>query len=560
MLLLIGVLPAAAQEDELTPEAWIPADFAGFVSLRLDQNDLGQRLNQAITAAALLQPGRIDPQQFDSFDAFVSLDILDVEDASFANDILPWLGNKIVIAYHRFDTQLTADPDDMLIILPTIDPFSSASYLSRIFEGQDLLEKVSYHDFVIYKGDKTSIALTPSVVLIGAESLVESALDLQSGQGQRLIDQDIYTTLRPAHGENPFVVGYIRGEEAGRAFSVIVNGDTGAESLLKALGDTLRVLQENGSFETTILSDDLEGAVFSLTAARRLSEIQAKITFYDPALAEDVVTTAFDPAVLNLIPRNAVIVQSGSSAVDAVYDLLGALPLSGFASNILGAFPVQIGSTINNPNIPEPATPTAQDIQAAIDDFLQAVNTVGNLDMQDDILSHLSGSYAVAILPRPNDPTPVLNTPFDLLIVSQVENGNAVLDGVTKLVQTVFDIEGLTEKTIEDFSFKTLESPTGDPILQFGLVENMLIIATGSALQPALDARRGDNRLINQERWQIVGAEEAPYLYLDINAFYNTFFPVSGGRTPQPPRQIAVRTHHLGDGLFEMQILAVIEG
>jgi hypothetical protein len=560
LLALINIWPVAAQTDTINPESWIPADVAGFVRLSLDQNDLDLRLSQAITAAALLQPERINPEQFTSLDAFVPLDALDVQGASFTNDILPWLNNDVVIAYGSFDEGLTAAPDAVLMIFPTIDPFTSASAMNRILEGQDFLERVPYRDFVIYQGDKTSIAITPSVVLIGGQDLIKASLDLQNGEGQRLIDQPTYSELRVPHGENPFISGYIRGDEALNALSLVINGETSAAPLLTALGDTLRVMQEDVSFETALLSSDVEGVIFSLSAMRRPSELAARVTFVAPELSERIVTSEFDAAVLNFIPQNAVVVQSGPSVVDAAYDFLSALPLASFSGGVIGGFPVEIGSVFENPNLSQPPTPTTEDLQMSIEGFFGALESAGELDLREDVLAHLSGSYSIAVLPRPNNPAPVLNTPFDLLIVSQVTDGEAALDGMTRLIQTVFDIEALTTETIGDFSFRALKLTTGESVLQFGIVDNALVIATGSALQPALDARRGDNRLISREQWQIIGAEAAPYLYLDINAFYNTFFPAAGGQQPLPERQIAIRTQHLGEGLFEMQMLAVIEG
>jgi hypothetical protein len=91
-------------------------------------------------------------------------------------------------------------------------------------------------------------------------------------------------------------------------------------------------------------------------------------------------------------------------------------------------------------------------------------------------------------------------------------------------------------------------------------MENLLVIGTGSAAQLALDAQRGDNRLIGQTRWQNLSQDDhIPYVYVDVNAFYNTFLPQAGSAAqPLPVNQVGIHSQYLGDNLFELNLLVAV--
>jgi hypothetical protein len=99
--------------------------------------------------------------------------------------------------------------------------------------------------------------------------------------------------------------------------------------------------------------------------------------------------------------------------------------------------------------------------------------------------------------------------------------------------------------------------------LRIGSVDNLLVLATGDALDLALRARVGDNQLIDTERWQGFarplafeqGGEGLPYLYVDLNAAYNTFLPVAGGPAQRPLRQLAVSSRLLNEQLVHLRLV-----
>ncbi|MBZ0294875.1 MAG: DUF3352 domain-containing protein, partial [Anaerolineae bacterium] len=280
-LTAVVITPISAQED--SPRGWIPADFAGFVSLQTDQaGTTVTGLAMASIVETLLQPTREGVEQVQSLDDLFPLTHLDVEGVTFANTILPWLGNEMVVAYRQFGDGLAVSANDQLFILPTRDALLSASSLSPVVEGQDLLERETYRDVTVYKGDKTSFAITPQVVLIGAPESVEAALDVMAGEGDRLIDLPAYIHVMENSAPNALVNAYFDGALALETLSYMLNGDESAVPLLSALGEALSTARSEAAFEQAVLGNSLDGIGISITPdTLRFGTVRATFTLYD---------------------------------------------------------------------------------------------------------------------------------------------------------------------------------------------------------------------------------------------------------------------------------------
>ena len=159
------------------------------------------------------------------------------------------------------------------------------------------------------------------------------------------------------------------------------------------------------------------------------------------------------------------------------------------------------------------------------------------------------------MLPRPNDPLPTLNLPYDVLIVAEVDDDEATLESVDRLAEILLPLNDLESSTINELDFRLVQpDPIDGPLLQFGTVDNLLMIGTGDSLAVALNARRGDDRLVSRERWQAVSDGFIPQLYVDIPAFYSTFLPQFTGPQLQQIRQLGLNTAYVGDGLYQVNL------
>src|SRR5690349_20574016 len=105
---IIGLMPVAAQDETVRAADYVPADFAGFIELNLDNpQETLTNINIAAFAASQVQPTRVvlgaNLIPFDQFVPFSRL--FDVENTSFVANVLPWVNGEMVIAYRNFNGQ-----------------------------------------------------------------------------------------------------------------------------------------------------------------------------------------------------------------------------------------------------------------------------------------------------------------------------------------------------------------------------------------------------------------------------------------------------------------------
>lgn len=557
LCLSLLVLPAYAQTTSLLD--WIPADMQAVVQVDMTNPQATlEDINASLFIATLLQPGRTQLTQAVTYNDLFSLDIFDLEVVSFENDVLPWLGDTLIVAYRQLDEGFTARAEDALLILSTDNPLGAAAELRRVLVGQDLPEQRTIQGQTVYIGDRTSFAFTPLAIVVGPLELVTAALEAQAGAGARLTDTPAFQGVAAGLPDDAPFFAYFGGEAAAHAPGVLLSAGEAGTPILTAISGALAGLREGNTPELALLGGALDGigvAVrFEIGGVVR-ADVVASLR--DPLPPDD---GTFDRELLNWIPRSAMIVQGGGDAGRTLYGALAALPLSGFAGEALAAFPVQPAPTAES--IP---LPTDAQTQAAVESFLATLEEVANIDVMGSVLDQLAGSYTVAVLPRPNNPTPALNTAFDLLIVARAENAitaGLAADSLGGLLRLYAD--GVETETLDDGTYSALRDPdTDEPIIRIGTVDDLVVFATGDALDLALRARLGDNRLIDTERWQGFsrplafeeGGEGLSYLYVDLNAAYNTLLPVAGGAVERPLRQLAVGSRLLDEQRIHLRLL-----
>ena len=561
---LLFALPTGdAQSDAASLRDWIPAGFDGFIQLDTSNPSRTlQTINQGMLTAAALQPTRVDLNAALTYNDLFPLDLFDLEDASFDAQIAPWLGDSLIVAYQQLDALITSRADQRLLILAPEDAFAAAAALNRVLEGQDLLQHATYRGQTIYAADRTAIALTPLAILIGPESLIEAALDAQAGAAARLTDDDAYAAVADALDDGAALFAYVHGQPAAGALSALLGADAEGGALLAAAGETIAWLNEVESLESQLL----RGTADAVGVAVYPQRIGSNLLRADVALhGLDAAATYREPSTRTVqwIPRSAALVHNGASGAQGLTSALAALPLLNFAPQVLGALPLpsaQSGPTVL------PSAPTSAALQTAVESFFDVIAATTGLDLTTDVISAFNGDYSLAVLPRPNNPTPVLSTPYDLLLVARVGDA-AVIESLRALLETYLPQANIALESIDDRPFLTLRplpgpgvSPDDDPVLRIGVIGEVLLAGTGSAIDLALHAGRGDNRLIDQARWTALnGDDQAVSLYVDITAYYNTFFPTAGGTSAGPVRQFSVSGGWLDSGIFRWQAQAALD-
>lgn len=536
---------APAQADESDPRHFLPADVDAWLRLELGGDDLLDALNIAARSAALLQPARPGLQPLRGLEQALPLQQLDTAALPvFARDFAPWLGDELLLAWR-------GDAEQPLLILPAEDLLQALGSFSAILEEQDLLQRDEHQGRRLWLADRSSIAFTPGAVLIGPEMLVRSALDARAGDAPGLLQDGAGMAQRETTAGGQILSGWLRGSETLKALAALLAGDDGeaAIPLLQAFSQSVRELDSQSMLQQLALEPGAQALTFSLSTNRpRLNLLRVALTLHGDEAPAPAAPQAFNAAVLEAVPRNAMLVASGNDARPLAFNLLAALPLGSFGGELLGAFSGRQGPAAGDLL----TLPDAEVIGQVVSDWLRALWDQAELDLEHDLLRRLNGSYSLALLPRPNDPLPPLNMPWDLLLVAEVDDGRAAIDAIDRLLSFTVDSRGLDgEGTLrralagDDFD----DSP-----LQVWVEDGLLLLGTGAAPQAMQRALAGDNRLIDRARWQALTRDSPPQLYLDVAPLYATFLPQAAGPQLQEVRQLGLRSHSPAAGRHELEI------
>lgn len=555
-LSLLLAFPAAAQEfptplgPMFDPLSWMPEDITAVVQISDLNGDALSQLNRLWDLGLLMEPERVSSADLTLNNLF-PVGILDVENATFQGQIFPWLRNQVVIGYTGFGTDFIAGDDEVLLILPSENPFAVANALRPVIERQDNLTEGIYRGVNVYRGDRATIALHPSAALVGSEALVRAALDVQAGEGESLAADPMFQRVRAAVGETDLFV-YAEGQHVTPALSFLASGDTNAAAVYTGIG---RILNSYGSAGLT--SALLTGRVSAvgIGADANLINDSLRISTY-LLLPEDIEEGVFDRTVLASVPRNAAVLQSGMDSQTLFNAILIARINQPALYSVLTALPVYTRPQVGE-GTPMPSFAPAAGLEAAIDDIYPIIEARA-FDLETDVFAHVDGGYTVALIPRPNNPVPLLELPVDWLIILSVDEPEPVLAGLEGIVGSILNVSPDDMSSILEVDGTTRTVPSSnprDPVIQFGEIGEHVVIGSGQAFALAERAYNEDNRLIDQPRWQDVQPEDTqPTLYVDFQSFHNTFVLAQGQTIETSLGTLAVYTDQIEPDLYVIEM------
>lgn len=523
ILLLLALLapPALAQEAPPRAADFVPATFAAV--LELDTRDAVQTLdwlNEAAQAAYLFQPGRVPPAEVRRlyYDLIPFAALFDVETSSFVETILPWLGGDMALAYRDFSPALRAEPADTLLILASEDLLDATSRLASIIRAQDAPAEREHRGVPIYIGDEAAIAVTTPAVFIGPLDLVMQALDVQAGARPALTAEPAYRAIAAERADDAFLNAYVAVDYGTAAVNAVLNGALSSPALLEAFGGALAALDRGDNLEQALLSGGYDALGLSLRHEDVPHRIIARLSL--PGLTAPAPAPASE-ALLAYLPQGTLLAGQGESLRALVNDGLALLPMARYLPRLYAGLPY----TVTDAGAPAP-TPT--DARAAVDSFAAMLEAQVSFDLRDDLLAPLDGPYALALLPRPNNPLPGLNLPFDILVAAEPADADAARAGLEQAFELLL---GYTAAPLDSEVFAGWDAraigvdAAGMPLFITAVRDGRLLLASGDAAERALAAASGDDRLIGQPGWAQAQTGEMLF-YLDTIAFYNTFFPL----------------------------------
>jgi hypothetical protein len=538
LLLTLTAAPALAQTRGSRAVDFIPSSVAGILRLNVsDPAETLQGLNAALFTGSQLQRERLtyegEPPALEAALPLRDLFRTDSLDAILDAAILPWAAGEIVVAYADFDERLRASAEDILLVIPSEGMLAAASGLGALVDLEPAPEQRLYRGVNLYVRRGIAIANTSPAVFIGPEALVQQALDVQAGARESLGASATYQAVAAAADPEAFLFAYAQGAHVLTGFSGVISGAARAEDLYGLLGGLLRQTRGGDAFETRLLDGGFDAVGINLRAefAATGGSLNGEAFFHPvggSALAQpEAESPALDARLLEYIPRNALLAGQGGDLGDLLEDGIAALPLTNFARQMI-ALPIPLIGT-DAEFVTVPSTAEALTAQATFFDLLRGV---GDLDLLTEVVEPLRGPYALALLPRPNDPLPLVNSPADLLIVAQPADIDAARAGLGKLLPLLFGVQALEPLEGDDARFQRFAGANAI-LFSLGVVDDRLIFSTGlEAAGLAVIAGEGENRLVNLEPWQNLTADFPATWLLDIHVFYNTFFPRAAGQVP----------------------------
>lgn len=538
--------------------SWLPAEIDGaFVVPMGDPDGTERALNILLFFGTLLQPERIQFTTRLPLDDLFPLELFDVEGDVWADHIAPWVRGAMVIGYGAAGQ----GGDDVVYLLPTDDAFAAASALSPLLQGQDFLQGDTYRDIRLYQGDRATLAFAPEALILGSDATVRAVLDVRAGEAPGLAGDARFTAIRDGTAASLPDAGtlfYLQDDGAADALPLLLDSEPEAADLLAAIVQTAVGFTGDAGPTGALLSGAIDAVGVRLRPDLNLvSDLRVTAMVH---LAESVVEadapTAPANDLLAYIPRAAVMVGQGDDPATALAGAFAALPAANFAPLLLAAFPV--GQTPGSQGLlPLPDGATLQSAAIGMADALADAGV-----SITDVLALFDGPYAAALIARPNDPTPALNSRVDVLFAAPVSDGPAAIAALTAAIDLVVG-EGLfSDERVEGVATRTI-AMEGEPVIRMGLDDDVLLVGTGRAVDQALRAQQGDNQLIAQPRWELVsgplGLETAPNVYIDLAAFYSVFQPGPGGALPVEFAALGMASHAAGDGFYAIDIVMHLE-
>jgi hypothetical protein len=545
--LLAMSIAVQAQDAANTLADWVPESFAGFVSLNTEDIDVTvEALNVAAFTASVLQPTRFQFAAQNGLDGWFPLDSLDLERATFAQLIAPWLGGELVVAWPDFNDQFVSS--GALMLLSTRDAFTAASAMSPVVRGQDFLQQESYQGATLYLGDRTALAFTPAVVLIGPLEHVRAALDVQAGDSDSITADETFNETWPLLDSDALARIFVQDEAAAGALNFVLNGGFGAD-VVAAYGGALAAADDEALL-AVLAAGGIEAAAVSVGSSLLISnglDVSAVLaTAADISLAD-----AEEIGLLwSYVPRSAIVAAGGSDAGRAAESLLYGLPLVSFLPRALAAFPFDPNAPSGGDFIP---LPEQADITAVVDGFIATLERIGGIDLTDDVLDEIDGGYLAALLPRPNNPAPLLNASFDVLLAAESRDAADLAETLTRVAEQFLG-EGVL---VADGDIIAFSDPLGgDTVFAIAAPADadVLLVGTGEAVAQAIRAGAGDNQLVAQERWAVLAEQLTPDWYFDIPGIYNLIAPSTGGQGQTPILQVGLAAEQHGERLVQIHL------
>jgi hypothetical protein len=514
--------PAAAQAG--SPNAkLLPADTALYADFRTA--DLDKTVNfvlDTVQKVTGFRPGNPYAQFDQSLTQFLG------RPATFQKDVLSWLGDHVTVGLPITDAELASlkgnptmmgqvfNRPNFLAIIAVKDDAAAKSFIDEVIEKSKSTTKMTfttrtedvagaqvtvYDQGGLCETTCGSVALAKGYIVGGLTTAVNNLLDSLKAKKPTLADDANFGKLMSALKPDDLLTIYIsprfyQVQLAGMETMLQTSSSTGMLATPQAgTGDQLAMLRAAlEAIQGQAFALRMDGKVLSLNVAQSVNLDAISKIAQQLGLPEAMIKGANPPIegkLVSQIPNKALALVVASGIPNIYQGIQAAMRMAG-----------QMGNQMRAPRTPgfDPAQ-----IEKGIQQFEAALKVFFDLDVKQDILSWMNGEFALYMTYNPTGTLSKLpngsSWPFDHALLIQTSDTAKTKNFLTKLNAGLEkNAKGTTIKPAGDDLYNLT---TGDGIeIGYGLVGDTFLLTTGSGLNIATAAIKGDGTLANSAEWK----------------------------------------------------------
>lgn len=498
--LLLPALPTLAQEDGSGLAALVPSEAPFYVSLNtrpgfeIEIESLVAKLSQQPVEGMLAAQG-LDP---------LTQTLLANQEATFADDIRPWLGDEIAVTLTQMPplatfimaSSGTPPPVNLVVLIEVTDADAAQAFLDKALDnlvsmtGLTRTEtSVGDVDIVQLEGESPpvvnfGIVENALVIGLGTTTFVDiiavaeadmASLAEQRGFARIYNDMDPNSALRIYTGPALYT-GIIRDPFVWR---FVEQGIESGELDLSTMGLDISDPEELRT-QARAVAATIDGLAIGFSGRSNALVMDIVAGFDLEALAEvtgqpiEMVETKINPDIFTMLPPDTT-------------GVFAATNLAGLYNDIVA------GVSLANPA-------GMQEFNRAVEQFERALGQ--NIE---DLLAWLEGTFALAFTPNLDyDPQNPNDIPIKLVFVFEVtdqEKAQATFDALANVAER----ERVEAEISEVDGVQVLSVITPEDIqIQFAIVEGYFVVATSDAAEKVIETAQSGESYRSTARWERV--------------------------------------------------------
>jgi hypothetical protein len=529
-LALVGTspVPTEAQATNWPNANLLPADTALYFDFRFaDYEKTVNFVLDTVQKVTGTRPANIYDQANQSLTQVLG------REASIEKDILPWIGDHITVGMIVTDEQLKkfetdrasamlALSDPNVLVLVSVKNDAAASKFIEEVSGkapaafQTTTDTIGPDKATLYKQTGPcesrkncgTLVVTKGFIAGGTSGAVDSLLTSLKTKKATLAQNANFEKLMKALKPNNLMTLYI----SPRLFqlqlamsqamlssmpSILATQPAGGPATPAASAQSLDMLKSAlGAINGAAIGAYMDKKVLGLDFVQSVNMEAMTKLYKDLGLSENIIKNltpkAIESALAAQIPAKALAAVISSGLPQLYEGIKESLKLSG--KMMQGMMP----------GMPRGRGPDFEDIQKGFEQFEAALKAAFNLDLRQDIFSWMNGEFALYMLYNPSGSLAKMPNgqtwPFDHTLLFQTSDAAKTKSFLTKLNAGIEKMAKL-KPTSAGQDLYQIEPPNG-PAIAYGLVGNTFLVTTGSGLNAASAAIKGDGIMANDPAWK----------------------------------------------------------